>query len=270
MAAHPASADTTTTAASSAVVTPADEATTDIAAGPVASPPAQADIAADSPAPSAAATDTDNTPADAAGTDPATAVESAAVVPASEAPPASAPAEASRASGHPASPSFLQRRRSARPSPSPARWQWAVVVVLATLLVLQVLLADRERLAADAAWRPLIGGLCGVLGCSMPAWREPQALTMINRDVRPLPQVPGVLLAKATFRNDARWAQPWPVLLLTLKDADGRSLGARALLPADYLDAAASADIAPGQTAEITVRVREPSASVVAFAFDFH
>lgn len=185
--------------------------------------------------------------------------------------PSTAPAaDATRATGHPQSPSFLQRRRIAHPAPSSARWQWGVIIALVTILVLQVLLADRERLAANAGWRPLIGGLCGVLGCSMPAWREPQALTMIDRDVRPLPETPGVLLAKATFRNDARWAQPWPVVLLTLKDADGRSVGARALAPADYLDASAEMHIAPGQTAEITVNVREPSASVVAFAFDFH
>lgn len=169
-------------------------------------------------------------------------------------------------------PSFLRGQRASSPSPSSIpRWQWASAGVLAVVLVVQVLLADRERLAADAGWRPLIASLCGVFGCSMPPWREPAAFAMLDRDVRPVAGAPGVLQAQATFRNEARWSQPWPILMLTLKDADGRTLGARALAPADYLPGdAAAAEIAPGQSAQVAVRLREPSANVVAFSFDFH
>lgn len=183
------------------------------------------------------------------------------------APSATAPARhAARA------PSFLrgQMRAQAASARTP-RWQWATLGALAIALVLQVLLADRARLAGDAGWRPALATLCNVLGCSLPPWREPQAFAMLDRDVRPVPGAPGVLLAQATFRNEARWAQPWPVLMLTLKDADGRTLGARALRPAEYLprDSAASATISPGQSAQVAIRVREPSANVVAFSFDF-
>ncbi|GGD33281.1 hypothetical protein GCM10007235_01450 [Pseudoxanthomonas indica] len=149
-------------------------------------------------------------------------------------------------------------------------WQWAAVIVLLLSLLLQMLLADRARLATDAAWRPLLTSICQMLGCSMPAWREPQAFVMLDRDVRPLPSVAGVLQARATFRNDARWSQPWPILLLTLKDADGRDLGARAITPAEYLRGSiAMTELAPGQSAQVSVDIREPSANVVAFSFDF-
>lgn len=169
-------------------------------------------------------------------------------------------------------PPFL-RGRGARAQPGrggAAAWQWAAIVVLLLSLVLQILLADRARLAADPAWRPLLSGMCGLFGCDLPAWREPQAFVMLDRDVRPLPQVAGVLQARATFRNDARWSQPWPILLLTLKDADGRDLGARAITPAEYLrGSAANSELAPGQSAQVAVDIREPSANVVAFSFDF-
>nr|WP_295377878.1 DUF3426 domain-containing protein [Pseudoxanthomonas sp.] len=169
-------------------------------------------------------------------------------------------------------PSFLQG--SARAPAASTRvpgWQWITLGVLAVTLALQVMLADRARLAADAGWRPALTTLCNALGCSLPPWREPQAFAMLDRDVRPVPGAPGVLLAQATFRNDARWSQPWPVLVLTLRDADGRTLGARAMRPAEYLprDSAASTTLGPGQSAQVAVRVREPSANVVAFSFDF-
>ena len=146
----------------------------------------------------------------------------------------------------------------------------AGIVVLAITLVVQLLLADRARLAEDARWRPVVSGLCTVLGCSEPPWHEPSAFTMIERDVRAYPATAGVLRVSATFRNDARWPQAWPVLLLTLSDVDGRVVGARAFTPADYLDdTMAGSQLDPGQRASVAFDVREPAPDIVAFTFEF-
>lgn len=167
-----------------------------------------------------------------------------------------------------AAPSFL-----ASPPP-PAlrtpRWHWSVLAALSLLLGVQILLADRARLALDADWRPLLSGLCGAFGCDLPPWREPQAFAMLSRDVRPAPDAPGTLLVQATFRNDARWTQAWPVLYLTLSDADGRTVGARAFAAGEYLGKTAAQDgLAPGQSAQIALRLREPATPAVAFSFEF-
>ena len=166
-------------------------------------------------------------------------------------------------------PSFLAA--AAAPSrPRTPRWHWFALVALALLLGLQSLLADRARLAADAGWRPLLSTLCGVFGCELPAWREPQAFAMLSRDVRPATDTPGTLLVQATFRNDARWTQAWPVLYLSLSDADGRVVGARAFMAAEYLGKnAAQGGLAPGQSAQVVLRLREPTTPVVAFSFEF-
>ena len=167
-------------------------------------------------------------------------------------------------------PNFTRTARTTGVQPRVPGWQWVMLIALSLLLAIQSLLADRARLAADANWRPLVAQLCGVFRCSIPVWRQPEAFTMLSRDVRPVGDSPGTLQAQATFRNDARWAQAWPIVLLTLKDADGRTLGARALTPSEYLDAGQVQDeIAPGQSAQIAIRIREPSANVVAFSFDF-
>ena len=169
-----------------------------------------------------------------------------------------------------ATPSFTLPARDTTLPPRTARWQWVALALLALTLALQVLLADRARLAADAQWRPLLTSLCGAFGCSLPTWHEPDAFTMLSRDVRPVQGATGALLVHATFRNDARWAQAWPVMKLSLSDADGRIVGARAFVPSEYLDAATTQTVlAPGQSAQIMLQVREPEASVVAFSFDF-
>ena len=151
------------------------------------------------------------------------------------------------------------------------RWQWAMVAALSLLLLLQIALADRARLAADASTRPWVAGLCSVLRCDLPAWREPAAFTMISRDVRPMPQQAGALQVQASIRNDARWAQDWPVLRLSLSDADGRVIGSGVFAASDYLGAGARTAglLEPGQSAQIAFQVKEPSASTVAFNFEF-
>jgi hypothetical protein len=152
-----------------------------------------------------------------------------------------------------------------------APWHGAAAIAgLALLLVVQVLLADRARLAADARWRAVVQAACAVLRCDVPAWREPAAFTLLQRDVRPDPARPGALHVAASFRNDARWAQAWPMLVLTLSDADGRAVGFRAFTPAEYLGKApAQATLDSGASVAVALDVVEPGPGVVAFTFDF-
>ena len=171
---------------------------------------------------------------------------------------------------HYAGPSFARQRAQPALPARTAKWQWAALVMLAALLAVQVLVADRARLASDANWRPVIASLCSVAGCSVPAWHQPSAFAMLSRDVSPIPDTQGGLNVRATFRNDARWPQAWPVLLLSLSDADGRVLGSRAFSPKEYLGAAATqTELAPGQSAQIALKLHEPNPDVVAFSFDF-
>ena len=190
--------------------------------------------------------------------------EEAATVEPVEAPPASepepAPAAATTASTGPA---FAVPTAAGR-----GRWRWALIALLALLLGLQILLADRARLAADPGWRPVVENLCGALGCTLPAWHEPTAFLMLDRQIRPA-DTPGVLRVDATFRNDARWAQDWPALQLALSDADGRVLGSAAFTPEQYLGAAPATRLAPGQSAQASFLVREPAPGTVAFSFEF-
>jgi hypothetical protein len=172
-------------------------------------------------------------------------------------------------------PSFVRGEHGRSTGPrAPRRW-WvpASLAGLTLLLLLQIVLADRARLAADARWRPALSQVCAVLHCNLPPWREPDAITLLDRDVRPDPRRPGVLHATASFRNDARWPQPWPMLVLTLSDADGRVTGARSFAPSEYLQAAGSPatqnGLASGQSASVALDIIEPAPRTVAFAFDF-
>ena len=148
---------------------------------------------------------------------------------------------------------------------------WAVAALLTLGLCVQILVADRVRLAADPDWRPRVEMLCATLRCSLPPWHEPAAFRVTSREVRPHPSVPGVLLVSASFRNDAAFAQAWPQLELSLTDIDGQSLGLRRFAPSEYLGSApATQRIAPGQSANITLEILDPGKRALAFGIEFH
>ena len=163
-------------------------------------------------------------------------------------------------------PSFIRETTPRRSR----RGEWIVFALLLLLLLAQLFLDQRAQLATDARWRPLVVNVCGVLGCSVPAWREPTAISMLSRDVIAVPGRPGVLRVQASFRNDAAWPQPWPTLVLALSNAEGRQLGARRFLPHDYLNGAPKqAQLAPGQATQLAFDIVEPAAGAVAFDFRF-
>lgn len=166
-------------------------------------------------------------------------------------------------------PSFV-RRHPRTPAGPRERWLPIAVVVLAFALVLQLLLADRARLASDARWRPLLHAVCGVLRCDLPPWREPTAFTLLQRDVRQHPTRPGALRVTATFRNDARWPQPWPRLTLKLSDANGRTAGERSFRAEDYLGGPPSqAELGSGESAAVAMDILEPAPGIVGYDFGF-
>lgn len=210
--------------------------------------------------------DTGRAPADA----PAAATLDAAVAASALPDTRTRPARAARVRVKRDAPSFA---RAATADAAPRRHDWRALAAVAALilaLALQLVLAQRQELAADARWRPLVGAVCAVAQCSLPPWHEPTAYTMLGRNVRPSPGAPGVLRVDASFRNDARWPQRWPTLLLTLSDVDGREVGQRAFAPADYRRGHKTADeLAPGQSATVQLDVVEPAPRIVAFTFDF-
>lgn len=215
----------------------------------------------------------------AADGDPDTAA--AAAIPAATTPaatrnaPAAESQPAASAAAAPRKPSTGSRRpaptfaRTVVPrAPAGRRWPaWLAIAGLALLLVLQLLLSQRATLAASERWRPLVAATCTALMCELPPWREPMAFTMLARNVE-LSGAPGVLAVTASFRNDARWPQPWPALRLSLSDVDGIPVATRVFEPADYRGDATGL-LAPGQSANVRFEVVEPSSEIVAFTFDF-
>jgi predicted Zn finger-like uncharacterized protein len=152
------------------------------------------------------------------------------------------------------------------------RWPWISACVL-LLLALggQLAWAKREALVSDDTVGPLLRSICATLGCQLPLVQDTSRLTMVARDVQAHPSVPGALLITANLRNDASFAQPYPVVSITLSDANGNKLAMRRLRPTEYLgdNAALQKGIPPGGSAALMLEVEDPGGKAVAFEFAF-
>lgn len=161
------------------------------------------------------------------------------------------------------------RQRVRLPRPAQLRW-WLVSGGLLLLLVGLVPIADRDRLATDARWRPMLESMCGVLQCSLPPWRELKAFKYTG-DVRRHPSVPNALLISVSLRNDAHFAQAWPLLELRMSDLDGRDVDLRRFRPQEYLGGVAhGSTIQPMQSVNATLEVVDPGRDAVNWVFDVY
>lgn len=163
------------------------------------------------------------------------------------------------------------RRRHPRSS-GERRWPWVVAcLVLMLSLAIQLAWAKRDDLIRNPTVGGWLRGSCNVLGCELPLVAAPQQLHLLASNVQAHPSVAGALVISASVRNDARFAQPYPVLTIALSDAQGRRIAMRRLQPREYLDddAILRHGLAPGASAVLLLEVEDPGDKAVAFEFGF-
>jgi len=160
------------------------------------------------------------------------------------------------------------RRRRIRRSD----WLWATgCAVLALALAAQVAWARRVALVRDPATQAQALRVCARFDCRLPPIRDTANLELLSRDVRPDPAVTGTLAITATFRNNAPYRQPWPVVVVELTDLDNNVVAMRRFRPVEYMPDATrrTAGIAAGSTAAVAFEVADPGKRAVSFHFGF-
>jgi predicted Zn finger-like uncharacterized protein len=149
---------------------------------------------------------------------------------------------------------------------------WALgCVLLALALAAQIAWASRVALIRDPATQAQALRICARVDCRLPPIRDIAKLELLSRDIRPDPGAAGALAITATFRNDAPYRQPWPVVVVELTDLDNNVVAMRRFRPLEYMPDAArrAAGIAPGATAAVAFEVADPGKRAVSFHFGF-
>lgn len=152
-------------------------------------------------------------------------------------------------------------------------WQVMVMRIAAILLVLvliaQIVHRYRNELAAMPALNGALTSFYAGLGSPLhPRW------DLTAYDVRQLGAVSSAeesdqLVVRASVRNTAQAAQPFPLLRLTLQDRFGKRVASRDLEPAEYLGKPGGGSfLAAGQRVDAEIAVVDPGRSAVGFELD--
>lgn len=162
--------------------------------------------------------------------------------------------------------------RRSRVRHGPRRWPWVVLCLfLAGLLAAQLAWAKRDALVRHPTTGTWLRNTCAALGCQLPLVSAPAQMHLIASNVQAHPSVANALMISANVRNDAAFAQPYPIISITLSNAQGQPVAMRRLRPQQYMDdeGALRRGLAPGASTVLLLEVQDPSEQAVAFEFDF-
>jgi len=164
------------------------------------------------------------------------------------------------------SPEEVEERLQAaeRPQRRPARRSgFAVLFGLFAVLGLLVLAGQmvylkRVEIAAQAPeWRPALEAACKPFHCTVPLATDVQSIRTEWSEMAFVPEHANLIQLNATLKNHAGYVQAYPMLELSLKDADDQVQVRRVLTPAEYLksDDALLARFNPHSEVKLSLRL---------------
>ena len=169
----------------------------------------------------------------------------------------------------------LQENRS-ETTGGTSRILWVFVISgLFIVLLGQFAYLKREELAKYPAMIPVMEAGCAVIGmmmdCEVPEVRDVQAIVIVERNVVSHPNAKNALLINSIIKNDAKFDQKYPDLVLTFSNISQEVLARRTFKPEEYLSK--SVDIQKGMKAGVPIKIMleivDPGEAAVNFNFDF-
>jgi predicted Zn finger-like uncharacterized protein len=148
---------------------------------------------------------------------------------------------------------------------------WSMLALpLVLLLIVQVVHNYRATLARHPTIGAPLQSAYSALGMTLrPDWNL-HAYEVQQWGVISDPSTPGTLKVRASVKNLAAFAQPYPMLRLVLEDRWGEQVRAREFEPSEYLDPTVAADrlLAPAQQTGATIAIVDPGPDAEGFRFD--
>ncbi len=121
--------------------------------------------------------------------------------------------------------------------PSKFGWAWTMgSVLLLALLCAQAAYYYRMELSIGTpGLKPALRTYCRLLGCTLPLPKKADLIGIESSSLQAETGRVGVIDLNASIRNSASFAQDYPLLELTLTDAQDAPLARKIFKPSDYL-----------------------------------
>ena len=167
---------------------------------------------------------------------------------------------------HPAGPPPVLAAAS---RPVGRRWPWILAcTVLGLLLAGQAVHANRSWLAAQPLIGPYLQAGYAAIRLPIPPRHNIARWQIVRTEIISHPTLPGVLQLSTQLANRAAFAQPLPLLQVSLEDRWGDLVGRRRFMPSEYAPDTAPPRLAPGATLVATLDLVDPGNAAVGFTVD--
>jgi hypothetical protein len=128
---------------------------------------------------------------------------------------------------------------------------------------------QRNELVRSPSVGPAVAAVYGFLGQPVLAPTDLAAYELRQWGAASDPNEANRLMLRASIVNRAAYAQPLPLLRLSLQDRFGGTLHLRDISPSDYLPGAGGEGLlGPGERADALIRIVDPGPEVVGFELD--
>lgn len=154
---------------------------------------------------------------------------------------------------------------------------WSIgILFLTTTLCIEYLWFNRDQFSHIAEFKSLISAACKQFECTDITLRDPAKLELITRNVYSHPNEKDALIVDVTMKNNAEFAQPYPVLQIDFSDIRGGTVAARRFLPNDYLPVKGTETsseqprlLQPDSSTSVTLEIQDPGKQAMTYEFNF-
>ncbi len=148
-------------------------------------------------------------------------------------------------------------------------WGTATLALLAVALA-QVAWLRPDLLLVDPQVRHWAELACQEIGCEVPPPSDLKAIRVIAHALEPVEDADGISLLQVRFDNQAAFAQPYPVLQLSLLDTEEHIVARRRLQPDEYLRPGTHGPLlASGGRVDVRLWLEVPDRRVAGYRLDF-
>jgi len=167
--------------------------------------------------------------------------------------------------------SYTKRSRGILPT---LLWSIAILLLTATL-ILEHIWFNRDQFSQIPEIQASLKKLCSYIECRDLSVREPKKIELVSRNVYSHPKEKDALVVDVTMKNNADFAQPYPVMQIDFSNIRGQTVAARRFLPAEYLPdnsnpaARLSPKLSPHQSQTVSIEIRDPGKEAMTYEFNF-
>jgi predicted Zn finger-like uncharacterized protein len=145
------------------------------------------------------------------------------------------------------------------------------IIALCLTLAGQLAWLNRDALAQNPSARPLLEKGCALLKCGLSRLSNLDAITSDSLLVRSHDQYSDALSVNLIIRNDAAFAQAFPILLLRFTNPEDELVAERRLLPSEYLPTQLTqlGAIPPSSPVQVNFAILDPGLDAVNYEVSF-